>query len=75
MLIKMRKTLAVVFKLLEASLTPNSNADCAIISTVDVVANPPAPVPYLEMRIPTALVIQQSRECTLDNVSGLMGRT
>ena len=74
MLIKMRKTLAVVFKLLEASLTPDTENDCTTIFAADVAANPPVTVSSFEVRFPTYLVVEISRGCTLANDSGLMGR-
>ena len=62
-----------MFKFLEASSTPDFDADHAAISVADVTADPAATASSLEVRDPTAIVIQPSWVCTLENTSGLMG--
>ena len=46
-----------MFEFLEASSTPEAGASCADISADGVAADPPATVSYLEVGIPTALVV------------------
>ena len=74
MWIQMGQTWASMFELLEPSSTPDAEADCATISAADVAADPPATASSLEVRIPTDLVIQRLRGCTVANALGLMGR-
>ena len=74
MWIKMGQTWAGMFEFLEASSTLDADTDYAAVSTNDVVADTHANVSSLEVRIPTYMVIQRLRGCTLSNTSGPMGR-
>ena len=62
-----------MFEFLETSLKPDADADCAAFYIYDVVVDPPATASYLEVSIPTALLIKRSQSYTLDNDSGIMG--
>ena len=74
MWIHMVQTWASMFEFLDPSSTPENDADCARIYAADVAADLPATASSLEVRSPTALVIQRLRGCTLVNVLGVMGR-
>ena len=52
---------------LEVSSTPDADDDCAAIFVADVADYPPMTVSYLEVTIPTAMVIQWLRGCNLLN--------
>ena len=69
MWIQMGQTWASMFEFLEPSPTPDADADadCDTISIAEVAADPPATVSSLEVRIPTALVIQILQGCTFTN--------
>ena len=70
---QMEQTWASMFEFFEVSSAPDADTDCAVIYAADIAANPHMAASSLELRIPTALFIQQLWGCTLEKTSGLMG--
>ena len=53
--IQMGQTWASMFEFLEASSTPDADADCTAIFAAGIMADPPATLSSLEVRIPRVL--------------------